>query len=355
MKIQQSEVSFLSSHHKEHKLYESESLETWNTEEDAPQRFQERDRLELSDNFKELQKGAEVDKTGDASFEVSLSPELMAIVRALESLTGKKINLSFMHSFNKPQAIDKVNGEAREGTLGYAIEVSKSEDVPVERLGWGIDYNYERHEVHSESLDFSAGGSVKTEDGRDIDFSLAFSMQNHSELHESVSFKAGDALIDPLVLNFDGNVVSISDVKHEFDLDLDGKSDEFSFVGSGSGFLALDKNGDGIINDGSELFGPSKGNGFNELAAYDSDGNNWIDENDEIFNQLLIWTKDEEGNENLFSLKDKDVGALYLGRVDTQFDLKANSGELQGVMRESSIYLSEGGGVGTLQEIDLVV
>ena len=336
MKVQQSEVSLLASHHKQHELYEKESLEMWQTEKEAPERFRRGDRLELT---------TEATKQEEEGFDASLSPKLMAIVRALESLMGKKINVSFMHNLKKSEALEATDADAK----------LQNEEVPQERVGWGMDYSYERHEIHDESLQFSASGNVKTEDGRSIDFSLAFSMQNHSEVHESISLKAGDALIDPLVLNFDGAVVTIGDVKHSFDLDLDGKSDEFSFVGSGSGFLALDKNSDGVINDGSELFGPSEGNGFNELAAYDSDGNNWIDENDEVFDQLVIWTKDEAGEEHLFSLKDKGVGALYLGSVDTPFELKSANGERQAMMRESSIYLGEEGGVGTLQEIDLVV
>ena len=341
MKIEQSEISLLATHDKKHELYERESLETWNRDKDAPERLQQRDRLELTDDFKKLHKGSDVAKMEDGEFDISLSPKLMAIVRALESLTGRKIDISFMHKLEKSESL--------------TVDGQKNQDTEVERVGWGIDYQYERTEIHKESLQFSAQGSVKTEDGRAIDFSLAFSMKYHSQTHESISFKAGDALIDPLVLNFGGDVVSISDVKHSFDLDLDGKSEEFSFVGSGSGFLALDKNGDGTINDGSELFGPSEGNGFNELRAYDSDSNMWIDENDEVFEQLVIWTKDEDGNENLFSLKDKDVGALYLGSALTPFEMKASNGELQAVMRESSIYLKEDGVVGTLQEIDLVV
>ena len=53
----------------------------------------------------------------------------------------------------------------------------------------------------------------------------------------------------------DSNITSISDQKFKFDINADGKEDDISFVGKGSGFLALDKNGDGKINDGSELFG----------------------------------------------------------------------------------------------------
>jgi len=64
------------------------------------------------------------------------------------------------------------------------------------------------------------------------------------------------------------------------DLDANGVTEKISFVGSGGGFLALDKNSDGVVNDGRELFGAATGQGFKELAEYDSDNNNWINEND---------------------------------------------------------------------------
>lgn len=342
MKINQSNVSLLSSHKKSTEITEKESLEKWNSPEDAPERFKNIDRVELTDKFKSLTDIPVSGKVEDGVENEILDPKLMNIVRAIEAMTGIKIDLSFLKKVGSSNVIANGKGDATAG----------SESGPV---GWGIDYSYERSEVHEESLKFSAKGNAKSEDGKSIDFSLAFSMQSHTELHESLSFKAGDALIDPLVINFGTDTVTISNIKHNFDLNLDGKKDEFSFVGQGSGFLALDKNNDGIINDGSELFGPTKGNGFDELAAYDGDHNNWIDENDTIFKSLVLWTKDELGNENLYSLKDKNVGALYLGKADTQFDLNDSGNNLQGIMKESSIYLKEDGGVGTMHEVDLVV
>ena len=53
-------------------------------------------------------------------------------------------------------------------------------------------------------------------------------------------------------------------------------------LGKGSGFLALDKDGNGKIDDGNELFGTKSSDGFGDLREYDSDGSGWIDENDEI-------------------------------------------------------------------------
>lgn len=89
------------------------------------------------------------------------------------------------------------------------------------------------------------------------------------------------------------------DLSDKSDLDADGMEDQISFVLPGSGFLALDLNGDGRINDGRELFGPETGDGFAELARYDEDGNQWIDENDPVFERLRIWTKDAEGRDVL--------------------------------------------------------
>ena len=66
-------------------------------------------------------------------------------------------------------------------------------------------------------------------------------------------------------------MAEVSDQTFYFDLDADGKEEEISVL-NGSGYLALDKNGDGTINDGSELFGTRNGDGFADLAQYDEDG-----------------------------------------------------------------------------------
>lgn len=161
---------------------------------------------------------------------------------------------------------------------------------------------------------------------------------------------------DPLMINLDTDIGSVSDQKFYFDLDADGKKEQIFFAGQGSGFLALDKNGDGIINDGSELFGTKSGDSFKDLATYDSDGNGWIDENDSIFSRLRIWTKDADGNDYLMDLKKADVGAIYLGNIDTQFSLKDDENKLNAEIKKSGIYLRESSGaVGTLNHVDLVI
>ena len=142
---------------------------------------------------------------------------------------------------------------------------------------------------------------------------------------------------------------------YDFDLDADGEADQIHFIGPNSGFLALDRDGSGTIDNGSELFGASTGNGFAELAAYDEDGNQFIDEADSIFEELRIWQKDSAGNDHLVALGQKGVGAIYLGHIDTPFQVKDEANQLQGVVRSSGVYITEGGGTGTVQQLDLVV
>ena len=62
--------------------------------------------------------------------------------------------------------------------------------------------------------------------------------------------------------------------------------DEINKLAAGQGFLALDKNEDGEINDGGELFGTRSGDGFGELAVFDEDCNGWIDEKKIVLENL---------------------------------------------------------------------
>ena len=163
---------------------------------------------------------------------------------------------------------------------------------------------------------------------------------------EEIHIRAGDAIRkDPLVINFDAPTAMLADNKFSFDIDCDGSPDQISRLMAGSGFLSLDLNNDGKINDGSELFGPQSGDGFSDLSLYDSDKNGWIDENDMIFERLRIWTKDEYGNDTLFALGEKGIGAIYLGSAGTTFSLRGEGNE-EMVIRKTGIFLRENGNVG---------
>lgn len=217
-------------------------------------------------------------------------------------------------------------------------------------MSFSLTESIEEYECSS----FSSCGQVKTADGREIEFGLELMMERSYSATRTVQVTREVVFTDPLILNFDGSSAELSDEKYAFDLNADGESELISYLGENSGMLALDKNGDGVVNDGTELFGALSGNGFADLAEYDEDGNNYIDEADSIFSELLIWTK-TQNEDTLASLKDNDVGAIYLGSVETPFDLKGQDNQQNGQVRASGFYLTEAGAAGTLQQIDMAV
>ncbi|MCR4650977.1 MAG: hypothetical protein K5662_04410 [Lachnospiraceae bacterium] len=206
-----------------------------------------------------------------------------------------------------------------------------------------------------ESTSFKASGNVATADGRTIDFELTLELTSSFEsYYREEGMKIVD-MIDPLVICYEGTPPTLTDVKFVFDLDADGTPDDISLPGTGSGLLSLDLNGDGIINDGSELFGTRSGNGFADLATYDEDMNGWIDEGDAFFNRLKILVSDEEGNLSTFSLKDKGVGAICLHSVANEHTFNSSDNSvINGVMRRTGFFLYEdGSGAGTVHHFDL--
>nr|WP_292161692.1 hypothetical protein [Butyrivibrio sp.] len=217
---------------------------------------------------------------------------------------------------------------------------------------------YSLTSFEAESTQFSAQGRAVTEDGRIIDFNVNFGMSRELLQYSELNIGAMQGLLmDPLVINVGGDVTEISDQSFYFDLDFDGDKENVKMLGQGSGFLAIDKNNDGVINDGSELFGTATGDGFGELREYDEDGNGWIDENDtNTWAALKVWIKDAQGRDELLTLKEADVGAIYLGEVGTEFTTYSSdmiSGNVNGAIRSSGVFLHESGMAGLIQHVDL--
>lgn len=301
-------------------------------------------------------------ESGDVEREMDPREELKArlLAKTLEYLTGMKMKVV------SPGDVVGDMERARSEAGDRASEIAQAHEGARRREGgegeqpqqpdWGMEYDFHESRTESEKTTFATVGTVKTKDGQEIQVKVSLSMSRELAQETNVSIREGNAKkVDPLVINFDGNAAELTQDAFSFDLDADGHADQISFVRSGSGFLALDQNANGTVDDGSELFGPTSGDGFAELAQYDEDGNNWIDESDSVFDKLRIWTKDAQGNDSLFALGQKGVGAIWLGSVATPFQIKGDDQQLLGEVKSSGIYLAEDGGAGTVQQVDLTV
>jgi len=354
MKIEQSQVQLSSQHVYTASSTVTEDLTAWaDTAQSAS--TDTKDQLTLSNEGLSLlgntypMSQAHVGQSSNDLLSEDDKTNIMLLEQLIYMLTGKRIHLNIPNLNLKDNSNDGNYTPTAPNTT-----TSKSSAAPSDsRLGWGVSYHRHESAQENEKMGFSANAVVKTADGKEINVQYELQMERTYSHESDVSVKMGDAMKDPLIIHYGGMSGALSDKKFSFDLDHDGTSEQISKLTSGSGFLALDKNENGKIDNGSELFGPQSGSGFQDLAQYDQDKNQWIDENDPIFNKLRIWTKDDTGKDQLLALGEVGIGAIYLGHVSTNFTLRQP--EVQGKIRESSFFLREDGTAGAIQEVDMRV
>lgn len=103
---------------------------------------------------------------------------------------------------------------------------------------------------------------------------------------------------DPLVIDLGKNGIELTGLEDgvHFDLDKNGFAEKTAWIGTEDGFLALDRNGNGFIDDGGELFGDqvimsngeTAASGFEALKDLDTNDDGIINQEDEQFNNLRV-------------------------------------------------------------------
>lgn len=134
----------------------------------------------------------------------------------------------------------------------------------------------------------------RSEDGEAANLSLQVSAQGLQ-----VGAQGEVAQGDPLILDLDGDGIDLKGVDEgpRFDLTGTGRQNQTAFIQGDDALLYLDRNGNGVVDDGRELFGDQEGDahGFAELAQHDENGDQRIDARDGVFDQLRLW-QDRDGN-----------------------------------------------------------
>ena len=123
---------------------------------------------------------------------------------------------------------------------------------------------------------------------------------------------------DPLLIDLNGDGITTTDVNNGiyFDHDVNGFAEKSAWVSNDDGILAFDVNNNGVIDNGSEIFGDaflkpdgsSAQSGFDALSSLDSNNDNIIDANDSQFNNIKILKADG----SLISLAEAGIVSISL-------------------------------------------
>ena len=165
--------------------------------------------------------------------------------------------------------------------------------------------------------------------------------------------------VTPIVLDLNSDGVSTRSIEHgvPFDIDADGRVDRTAWVDAEDGLLARDINRDGMINDGSELFGSAtqlaeKGkakDGFEALESLDVNQDGWLDASDSSFEDLKVWVdKNSDGFTDDGELL--PLGQVGVRRIDLSAEPseKVSQGNLIGLVSE---YENTQGGTGEVADV----
>ncbi|WP_037296452.1 calcium-binding protein, partial [Ruminococcus flavefaciens] len=154
---------------------------------------------------------------------------------------------------------------------------------------------------------------------------LGFLHKNRNDVSDASKMR-----YDPLIIDVDGDGFNIENKTNGTNFDLDGNNhaEKINWTRK-DGYLCLDLNKNGVIDNGRELFGDSTfigtdgtvaKNGFEALAQYDLNGDGIIDSSDEIFPLLRVWI-DADGSGTsegeLRSLEELGITAINLNYETT--------------------------------------
>lgn len=220
--------------------------------------------------------------------------EIVITVSSLMAIDAlaKSLKISNAKVKNNPRWDNTLSEEIDKETTAYLItKNSMSADQKAAAFFYFKDF-LDIIELSDEDIE-----EVMSEDDQDTIDEVIKEIHGESDDYD----KAGKAQPprDPLIIDLGETGIELRSLEHgvNFDLDNNGFAEKTAWIGTEDGFLALDRNGNGSIDNGGELFGDqvilkdgSKSeSGFEALAELDDNGDGIIDNKDSAFANLRVW------------------------------------------------------------------
>ncbi|MBW9115885.1 VCBS domain-containing protein [Rhizobium cauense] len=269
------------------------------------------------------------------------------------------------------KALGSVNGSDSALTIGYDTVESHSVNTTTGMTTfYGADNFTQTLSVATTSGLAAVVQYLMASDIGDAGATLAFTGMGHTYVYQQTGAGAGGSLveltgvtltniyasmgsatsnaIDPIILDLDHNGIALTQLDQgvQFDINADGHKDQIAWTAGTDGILAYDVDGNGKIDNGSEIFSPHFAggtyvDGLAALSTLDSNHDGKIDAADEAFSKLTVW---QDLNHNgitdsgeLSSLADHSISSISL-------DANVSNSEINGqsILADGSYTLTDG-------------
>ena len=280
----------------------------------------------------------------EAIFEVDIQDENSALADAINKLSLTQSSSSLDHITNqRPISIEDLEKQGPVTITAFGQSFAEDSDLVIMDVV-----------TDSQALNFSTSGIYNINDNVfHSTFELELSEQRVSMTQSTV---AAVTLKDPLLIQFGPRSIGqLNEQSSDIDINSDGRTDSLPMFGGDVGYLVHDRNNNGKVDDGGELFGPKSGNGFTDLSALDSNENGFIDREDEEFSSLRLWQINSSGVEQWQSLSDTDIEAISLNSTPTPFNFYDKNDQLQAQLTRTSVALTDKGVSYGVHQVDVRV
>lgn len=233
----------------------------------------------------------------------------------LQTLDSKTDLLKQMVEMLTGRKIDVLNVSEMDIESEQSSQVTQSESLVETTLtgrrglkGSSQEYQFHESVYEKQTLDIEAKGTIITADGQKFDFDLDLEMSREYSSETDIQIASSKlSHKQPLLFNYGGQASELSDFVFDFHLDLEVEN---KLPGLGRGYLVLDKNHDGKLDNENSLF--SEGSPQSSISSLGDDESQTLD-------SLQILSYDFKLNFQMQSLSSIKIGALYNKVMESPF------------------------------------